>query len=173
MWSKFITFSILSNFLSNTTSDNVPSLNFVQWHDLKQNDTIPPTIRNWGTIHDSIDTFSLLSASIRKSSESSWYVPSQHAKHSVGWNRTVQKGSLEQPYACTIQLYGLALEKSTLNGYVEGGTGYLQIQATLNGKKIYIGYEANETKKIHCYYMTSKSYGSEFIVRFLNSIVMI
>ena len=38
-----------------------------------------------------------------------------------------------RPYACTIQLYGLGLE-STLDGFMKGGTGFLQMKSNRQRK---------------------------------------
>lgn len=132
------------------------------WIDLKRNDTFPPSIRQWQTVSEPA-TISLLSLSLRRGTEGSWYIPHRFQKHSSGWNRTVERAQLDQPYACNIQLYGLAYE-SNLHGYIKGGTGYLQLQYHLeNGRLVKVGFDTNETKKIHCYYMTSKDFGSEFL----------
>ena len=53
----------------------------------------------------------------------SWYIPSLHQKYSVGWNRTVERGFLSRPFACSLRFIGVALE-STLKGFVGGGTGF-------------------------------------------------
>ena len=34
-----------------------------------------------------------------------------------------------------------------------------------NKKQFWHGYDKNETNKLHCYYMTNKDTGSEFLVR--------
>jgi hypothetical protein len=131
--------------------------------DLKNNDSFPSSVNAWQTINEP-NSLTILSTYVYKSSSGKWFIPARYQKYSAGWNRTVAKGYLDQPIACDIEIYGLALE-STLSGYVDGGTGYLQFHYQLeNGKKIYVGMETNETKKIHCYYMTSRNFGSEFIV---------
>ena len=149
--------SIVSNNIVDATSSSTSP-----WIDLKNNDTFPPSIRHWQTVSES-NAISLLSLSLRRGTEGSWYIPHRFQKYSSGWNRTVDRAQLDQPYACNVQLYGLAYE-SNLHGFIKGGTGYLQLQFHIeNGKLIKIGFDTNETKKIHCYYMTSKDFGSEFI----------
>ena len=94
----------------------------------------------------------------------SWYLPSLHQKHSLGWNRTISKGFLSRPYSCNIRFIGVGLE-STLKGFVGGGTGYIAIDfLNWQKKKVYHGYDKNETNKLYCYYNTNKDTGSEFIV---------
>jgi hypothetical protein len=64
--------------------------------------------------------------------------------------------------ACNIRFFATALEK-TLANHVRGGTGYVTIEVKSNNKAHYYGFSANETGKLHCYYMTNKGYGSEFL----------
>jgi hypothetical protein len=66
------------------------------------------------------------------------------------------------PVACTIKFFATALEK-TLEGFTEGGTGYLKINYLHNKKMVYFGFGSNETSKLHCYYTTNKGFGSEFL----------
>ena len=126
--------------------------------DEQKNDRIFPTILQFDKV-DKPGRISLLSMVLDHHSEGSWYVPAQHGKFSAGWNRTVNRGFLDKPHACEFRFIGIGLEK-TLEGYVRGGTGYLTMQV---GKKFYHGYEKNETLRVHCYYMTNKDYGSEFM----------
>ena len=67
-----------------------------------------------------------------------------------------------KPLACNIRFFATAFEK-TLANYVGGGTGYLTIELKSNNKAHYYGFSANETGKLHCYYMTNKGFGSEFL----------
>ncbi len=47
---------------------------------------------------------------------------------------------------------------------MHGGTGYLTLQYTDGASKtFYHGFHKNETGRLHCYYMTNKGYGSEFL----------
>lgn len=66
------------------------------------------------------------------------------------------------PVACTIKFFATALEK-TLEGFTEGGTGYLKINYLHKKKMAYFGFDSNETSKLHCYYTTNKGFGSEFL----------
>jgi len=102
-------------------------------------------------------------------SDGSWFLPSFHQRDSIGWNRTMVKGKLQRPLACTIRFSALGLE-STLRGFERGGTGYMNVEvknvAEAEGRKAkmgWYGFDRNETSKLHCYYMTNKDYGSEFI----------
>lgn len=66
---------------------------------------------------------------------------------------------------CNIKFFATGLE-STLQKYINGGTGYLTLEFKKydNDKKdTYHGFSKNESDKLHCYYMTNKNYGSEFI----------
>lgn len=101
--------------------------------------------------------------------DGSWFLPSYHERDSAGWNRTMLKGRLQRPFACNIRFYALGLE-STLQGFIKGGTGYMSIEVKnevrtegKKGKMGWYGFDKNETSKLHCYYMTNKDYGSEFI----------
>ena len=130
---------------------------------MKENDTIPASLLDWDYIESS-KRFSILSMALEHHVDgTNWYIPSLHEKYSAGWNRTVQSGYLRRPHACGIRLYGMALEK-TLKGFIEGGTGYITLQFKAeNGKFYSYGFDKSETNKLHCYYMTNKNYGSEFI----------
>lgn len=125
------------------------------------------TVHAFETI-DKSKHFSVLSMSLSHHSDGSWVVPSLHNRGSAGWNRTIIKGNLLRPYACTIQFYGLSLE-STLEGFMKGGTGYLHLEVKQGkgegkeGRSFWYGFDSNELNKLHCYYMTSKGYGSEFL----------
>ena len=117
--------------------------------------------------YDMVDkkgAFSILSMNMEHHTDGSWVVPSLHNRGSAGWNRTLIKGNLMRPYACTIQIYALGLE-SILKDFMRGGTGYLQMevkQPGQNKRSFWYGFDSNELNKLHCYYMTSKGYGSEF-----------
>lgn len=124
------------------------------------------TVHGFETI-DKGKHFSVLSMSLSHHSDGSWVVPSLHNRGSAGWNRTMIKGNLMRPYACTIQLYGLGLE-STLEGFMKGGTGYMQMEVKQtkdgkDGRSFWYGFDGNELNKLQCYYMTTKGYGSEFL----------
>ena len=83
------------------------------------------TVHGFETI-DKDKHFSVLSMSLSHHSDGSWVVPSLHNRGSAGWNRTMIKGNLMRPYACTIQLYGLGW---SLPGRIhEGWTGYMQME---------------------------------------------
>jgi hypothetical protein len=127
---------------------------------------IPPSISEWRTIDTSFNTVTILSMSVDHHNDASWFIPSLHTKHSIGWNRTRELyGFSTRPYACSLRFYGMALE-TVLEGYQEGGSGYLTVGYTDSQKRDYwYGFEKNETQKIYCYYMTNKDTGSEFIVR--------
>ena len=71
-------------------------------------------------------------------------------------------GYLQSPIACNIRFFATALEK-TLENHIEGGTGYLTINFMNNKKMQYHGHSTNESEKLHCYYMTNKGFGAEFL----------
>ena len=126
---------------------------------------VPSSVRKWNFIHES-KKFSVTTMHIDHHSDGSWYIPSLHEKYSAGWNRTVSSGFLLRPYSCNIRFYAIGLA-STLENFVDGGTGYLII-SKLNDKFVWHGIDGknNETAKIHCYYHVSKGYGSNFEVSF-------
>jgi hypothetical protein len=98
-------------------------------------------------------------------------MPALHEKHSVGWNRSTERGFLGRPSACALRFLGVALE-STLaastgggGGFVGGGSGYLTADfSNSKGKKFYHGFDKNESNKLYCYYSTNKDTGSHFLV---------
>lgn len=129
---------------------------------VKENDTVPASVISWDTV-ESKRRFSLLTVAVDHNIDSTWYIPSLHDKFSAGWNRSVEAGFLNRPHACGIRFFGVGLEKS-LEGYIAGGTGYLTLKYKGEDGVMYgLEMETNETKKVHCYYMTNKNYGSEFI----------
>ena len=129
---------------------------------IKENDTVPASVINWDMI-ETHGRFSLLSMSVEHNNDGAWYIPSLHDKYSAGWNRSTQAGFLSRPHACGLRFYGVGLE-STLQGFVEGGTGYVSVHfKDENGKYYWHGFDKNETNKLHCYFLTNKHYGSEFI----------
>jgi hypothetical protein len=132
-------------------------------HSYRANDTYIPTLTKWNLI-DEKDKISLTSYTIQHSNEGPWYVPSYHNKYSYGWNRTIESGYLNSPMACNLRFFGIGLE-TTLEKYKYGGTGYIRIHfhPQNKGKKYWHGFSKNETEKLHCYYMTNKHYGSEFV----------
>ena len=109
-------------------------------------------------------SFTLTSMDVKHRSDSRWYVPHCHDRYSAGWNRTFVHGFMNRPMVCNIRFYAIALE-STLAGYLQGGTGYLTLEfkKEQQSKSLYYGFDKNETGKTHCYYMTNKGFGSEFI----------
>lgn len=129
---------------------------------LKENDTFPATVIGWDRVEDS-NKVSLLTMSVEHNRDNLWYIPSLHDKYSTGWKRSIDAGFLNRPFACSIRFFGMGLEK-TLQGFTKGGTGYINLKyKSENGKYFGFEKETNETKKLHCYYMTNKHYGSEFI----------
>lgn len=73
------------------------------------------------------------------------------------------KGTFGRPFACNIRIFATALE-STLEHHMRGGTGYITADfKNHNDKMMYHGFDKNETGKLHCYYMTNKGFGSEFL----------
>eukprot|EP01041_Mallomonas_annulata_P010662 gene10662-22255_t len=121
----------------------------------------PPSITNWDLLQ-SPDRFTLTSFYLDHNVDTKWYIPSFHRKYSAGWNRSVSKGFLLRPYSCTVRLFGVGLQ-STLTGFENGGTGFLYASYKNGDRTEYIGVSANESSKVHCYYMTSAHYGSDFI----------
>jgi len=124
--------------------------------------TISPSIINLESI-DNKNRFSVTSLTLEHGSDCKWYIPSFHQKYSSGWNRTVEAGFLSRPFACHLRLFGVGLEK-TLKGYKGGGTGYVFITYGKKGSFKNFGLHTNDTQKVHCYYMTSHYYGSDFQV---------
>jgi hypothetical protein len=108
--------------------------------------------------------FALTTMTVHNRHDSRWYVPHFHNKYSSGWNRSFAHPFTNHPVACNIRFFALALE-STLKDHKYGGTGYMTIYFTPGkGKKtLYHGFSKNESERLHCYYMTSKGYGSEFL----------
>ncbi len=131
---------------------------------------IKGTLKSW----DSIDTpkrFSITSMVVDHHSGGSWYLPSLHDTHSIGWNRTTQNQYSNRPYACNIRFHGSGLE-STLEGFTSGGTGYLTLGFKNEYKKAYWhGFDKNETNRLHCYYSTNLNTASNFQVIFATSLV--
>eukprot|EP00605_Chrysophyceae_sp_TOSAG23-4_P000234 GSChrysophyteH1.ASY1.ANO1.271.1 assembled CDS len=96
-------------------------------------------------------------------SDTSWHVPSLHDMYSPGWNRTFAAMKMLRPHACTLKFYAMGLE-STLEKFMNGGTGYLAIEVKGQGRRTgWYGYDEHERLKLHCYYWTNKGYGSEFV----------
>ena len=124
---------------------------------------VKPSVRQWDSI-DSPNKISLLSMHVDHHTENSWFIPAQHEKHSFGWNRSVAKGYLGRPYACSIRFIGVGFA-STLEGFEHGGSGYLTIDfKNSEGKALYHGFDKNESNRVFCYYKTNKDTGSEFQV---------
>eukprot|EP01036_Dinobryon_divergens_P032366 gene32366-41935_t len=124
---------------------------------------VPSSILSWDAI-ETPNRLSIVSMSVDHHTSGSWYMRSLHQKNSVGWNRTVERGFLSRPFACSIRFIGVALE-STLKGFVDGGTGYLTLDFSNSRKKrFYHGFDKNESNRLYCYYHTNKDTGSEFLV---------
>ncbi len=141
------------NLLRLKTREKVPFQNFFH---------IQPSVQQWQPL-DTPRQFTIMSMKVDHHSDSPWYIPALHAKHSIGWNRTQELPAGNRPYACSIRFVGVGLE-STLEGYQTGGTGYITIGFKTD-KMNWHGFERNETHRAHCYYRTNKDTGSEFIVR--------
>ncbi|RYG95594.1 hypothetical protein EON65_55735, partial [archaeon] len=123
---------------------------------------VPPSILSWENI-ELQRRFTVLSMTVDHHSDASWYMPSLHARHSIGYNRTLLKSNfLTRPYACTVRFIAIALE-SNLQGFQEGGTGFITLAFEADKKTYWHGFDQNETNKVHCYYLTNKDTGSEFI----------
>ena len=82
---------------------------------------VPSSLLSWDAI-ETPNRLSIVSMSVDHHTSGSWYMRSLHQKYSLGWNRTVERGFLVRPFACSIRFIGVALE-STLKGFVDGGTG--------------------------------------------------
>jgi hypothetical protein len=67
-----------------------------------------------------------------------------------------------RPLACNIRFFATGLE-TTLKEFTGGGTGYLTVEFSADKKRFYNGFTTNEADRLHCYYMTNKGFGSEFI----------
>ena len=113
--------------------------------------------------------FTVMSMAMNHHSDSSWSIPSLHDKYSAGWNRTVAGEKMLRPHACSLRFYAMGLEK-TMENFMKGGTGYLGIEVTQKslsgkgrGKTNWYGFDKSDKYKLHCYYMTNKGYGSEFV----------
>lgn len=129
----------------------------------------PPSVKRWDTV-DTPGKLSIISIAVDHGEQSGWYLRSMHEKYSVGWNRTLEKPSLNSPIACSIRLFGLGMEAS-LRDHLLGGTGYLALEYKNDNKKqFWHGYDKNETNRLHCYYMTNKDTGSEFLVSIARSV---
>ncbi len=123
---------------------------------------MPASVSSWESV-EVPKRFSITSMTIDHHSEGPWYQPALHMKDSVGWNRTVESGHTLKPIACTVRIFGVGLE-STLEGFQDGGTGYLTLGFQDEAKKKYWhGFDRNESHKVHCYYKTQKDSGSEFL----------
>jgi hypothetical protein len=130
---------------------------------LKSEDNLPPTILKWDTITAS-KSFSILTIALDHNSDGPWFIPSQHDKDSIGWNRTVYKQIFLRPNACNVRFFGIGLETELAN-FVWGGSGYIALQFTNEDHRTFWhGFNSNETWKTYCYYTTTKNYGSEFMV---------
>ena len=131
-------------------------------HSIHLNDSFPPNILRWNDMEEK-GKFSITTVHVSHNKDTPWYLPAQHLKHQWGWNRSTSAGFLDKPLACSIGFNAIGLE-STLGEFKYGGTGYLTLSFKGPGKKdTWVGFDKNETSKIHCYYMTNKHLGSEFI----------
>lgn len=143
----------------------------VSYEDFKTDDGIPfksffrvqPSVAKWDTI-DTPKKISLTTMVVDHSTDGGWFMKHLHERHSIGWNRTfLNRQYSTRPVACSIRFFGVGLE-STLADYVGGGTGYLLLGfQNENKRKFWHGFDRNETNRLHCYYMTGKDYGSEFL----------
>ena len=123
-----------------------------------------PSVVKWDTI-DTPKKISLTSMVVDHSTDGPWYMKHLHERDSAGWNRTFYGRQFSsKPVACNVRFFGVGLE-STLDRFVDGGTGYLLLGFQNEHKrKFWHGFDKNETNRLHCYYMTGKDYGSEFVV---------
>lgn len=129
---------------------------------LMQDDKFYPSVSSWNKINEK-SKISIVTMVVDHNGDGPWYIPSLHEKYSIGWNRTTEKPYLLHPTACNVRFFGIGLE-STFAGFQYGGTGYLTIEFKNNaGKTSWHGFDKNETNRVHCYYMTNKHLGSEFI----------
>jgi len=148
------------------------------------NFTLPRSITELNTV-DTPKRFSVVSMAVSHHSDVGWHVPALHDKYSIGWNRTFAADKMLRPYACTLRFYAMGLEK-VLEPFMKGGTGYLGLEVNTathgpggkrevkedkeqekkpagKGKTSWHGFDKVEALKAHCYYMTNKGYGSEFV----------
>jgi hypothetical protein len=127
---------------------------------------VPPSVSQWNTLEDGQYGISILSMRVDHHSDSPWYIPTLHNRHSAGWNRTRESGFNTRPYACSLRFIGVGLE-STLEGFQQGGTGYITLgyKDTADHRQYWHGFDKNDTNKVFCYYITNKDTGSEFLVR--------
>lgn len=155
---------LFRSFATSTTKDFAQS----DLMRIKDEDDVPSSLVSWQTIENS-SAFSLLSMVVQHKVEGNWYIPSLHAKYSVGWNRTMRMSKSDRPIACNVRFFGMVLE-SAFQGFIDGGTGqmdftYIQPEdAPRLTKTRHIhdaGLSSNEVEKIYCYYHTNKFYGSE------------
>ena len=122
---------------------------------------LDPSLSSISSI-DGIGKFALTSVTVQHRGDSRWYLPHYHARGSSGWNRTHVNSHIDRPIACNIRFFAIGLEK-TLRGFTDGGTAYMTVEYYEGKKGFYHGFNKNETGKLHCYYMTNKGYGSEFL----------
>jgi hypothetical protein len=132
---------------------------------------VAPSISQWNTIGTDQYGISILSMRVDHHAESPWYIPSLHNKYSIGWNRSQELGFHNRPYACGLKFIGIARE-SVLNGFLQGGTGFLKInfKDSAGRTRNYGGDSPTSDKNdssrgVNCYFMTNKDTGSEFKVR--------
>ncbi|KAJ1414275.1 hypothetical protein B484DRAFT_166414, partial [Ochromonadaceae sp. CCMP2298] len=125
---------------------------------------VRPSVRAWDVLSPPAKRFSVLSVVVDHHTQTKWYIPSLHKKHSVGWNRTRDLQFNGAPFACDLRFVGVGLQDA-LRGFEDGGTGYLTLAyKPLKGKDVWMGFDKNETNRLHCYYHTSFDTGSDFKV---------
>lgn len=126
--------------------------------DASRQNKLPSSLIKWSYVHEH-KRFAVTSLVVDHQTDSPWYIPSLHDKDSIGWKRMAQRGFSNRPFACNIRMTALGLA-STLEGYHQGGSGYLVIESQ-DGKAVRHGF--NETQELHCYYQSNKGYGSNFV----------
>lgn len=153
-------------------------------YDHHVNKTIPPSVIKYESYIGKGDAFTITSMVVDQHIDTNWYIPSFHDKYSAGWNRSVSAGYLSNTLACHVRFFGIGLEKVLQKGFLEGGTGYLVASykerpdvfkrgRSPEGfrfskeqrpaiKTEWVGHDTNETRMIHCYFMTNAHYGSHF-----------
>mmetsp|Transcript_21481 Transcript_21481/g.46562 ORF Transcript_21481/g.46562 Transcript_21481/m.46562 type:complete len:234 (+) Transcript_21481:47-748(+) len=125
---------------------------------------VPPSVRQWDTL-ETPGAFTILSMAVDTHDRSPWYIQALHRRYSAGWNRTHEAAFSNRPHACVVRFLGVGREETVLEGFQTGGTGYMELSfKNERGKEQYLGFDKNETNRVHCYYRTQKDQGSEFLV---------
>ncbi|KAJ1428425.1 hypothetical protein B484DRAFT_67501 [Ochromonadaceae sp. CCMP2298] len=124
---------------------------------------VPPSVRQWDTL-ETPGAFTILSMAVDTHDRSPWYIQALHRRYSAGWNRTHEAAFSNRPHACVVRFLGVGREETVLEGFQTGGTGYMELSfKNERGKEQYLGFDKNETNRVHCYYRTQKDQGSEFL----------